>query len=123
MHKLGVQNEILNLIRELNKESNIIVKTPAGKTEEFTVTNIVQQGSVCGGVLCSASTAEVVTDINTGGTQIGTATLKALVYVDDIATININVDDVYSSHEKVKPFSTPLAPRNAGKICPEAVAS
>ena len=37
--------------------------------------------------------------------KIGTATVKALVYVDDIATININVDDVYSSHEKVKLFS------------------
>ena len=103
--KLGVQSEVLNLIRELNKQANIIVKAPLGKTEEFTVTNIVQQGSVCGGVLCSAATAEVGADINTGGTQIGTATVKALVYVDDIASINIHVGDVYNSHEKVKHFS------------------
>ena len=103
--KLGVQNEILSLIRDLNKDCNIIVKTPVGPTEEFTVHNIVQQGSVCGGVLCSASTGEVPGDIEIGGTQIGTTMIQVLIYVDDIATINNNIQDVYYSHERVKWFS------------------
>ena len=103
--KLGVQNEILSLIRELNKECNIVIKTPAGQTNEFSVKNIVQQGSVCGGILCSSSTGEVADEIKAGGTQIGTSTIKALTYVDDIATVNTLTDNVYYSHEKVKWFS------------------
>ena len=103
--KLGVQNEILALIRELNKQCNIVVKTPMGNTKEFTVQNIVQQGSVCGGILCSSSTGEVADEIQTGGTQIGTSSIKVLTYVDDIATINTETGDVYYSHERVVWFS------------------
>jgi hypothetical protein len=102
---IGVQNEILSLIRELNKQCNIVIKTPAGPTNEFNVHNVVQQGSVCGGILCSSSTGEVPSEIKTGGTQIGTATIKVLTYVDDIATINTTNGDVYYSHEQVKWFS------------------
>ena len=102
---IGVQNEILSLIRELNKQSNIIVKTPAGLTNEFTANNIVQQGSVCGGILCSSSTGEAPSEIITGGTQIGTSVIKVLTYVDDIATLNTTTRDVYYSHERVKWFS------------------
>ena len=103
--KLGVQDETLSLIRELNKQCNIIVKTPVGQTEEFTVNDIVQQGSVCGGVLCSASTGEIASEIETGGVQIGTAIIKVLTYVDDILTTNTFVEDVYYSHNRVVWFS------------------
>jgi hypothetical protein len=82
------------------------VKTPVGLTEEFTVHNyIVQQGSVCGGILCSASTGEIPAEIDSGGTQIGSSILKVLIYVDDIATINTSVQDVYKSHDRVIWFS------------------
>ena len=76
-----------------------------GNTKEFTVQNIVQQGSVCGGILCSSSTGEVADEIQTGGTQIGTSSIKVLTYVDDIATINTETGDVYYSHERVVWFS------------------
>ena len=56
LHKLGINNEVLSLIKLLNSECNITVKTPVGTTDEFRVDNIVQQGSVSGGILCSAST-------------------------------------------------------------------
>ena len=103
--KLGVNNEILSLLRDLNKECNIIVKTPAGMTEQFTVNNIVQQGSVSGGVLCSASTGEVAEEIKAGGTQVGTCSIKVLTYVDDIAILNTIIQDVYNSHQRVVWFS------------------
>ena len=102
---IGIQNEILNLIKLMNEQCNIVLKTPAGCTEEFTVENIVQQGSVTGGILCASSTGEVASEIKYGGMQIGTSTLKVLTYVDDIATINTNTGDVYYSHERVSWFS------------------
>ena len=105
MWKLGVQNEILSLIRDINKKCNIIVKTPIGLTEEFTMENIVQQGSVCGGILCSASTGEVNSEIKLGGSQIGNCNIKCLVYVDDIITVNNTPQDVGYSHSRVTWFS------------------
>ena len=86
---LGVRNEILSLIKDINKRCNIIVKIPVGQYEEFTIENIVQQGSVSEGTLCSASTGEVNAEINFGGAQIGNCNIKCLVYVDDIITVNI----------------------------------
>lgn len=103
--KLGVQNDVLSLIRELNKQCNIVVKTPVGTTDEFLVHNIVQQGSVSGGILCSASTGEVQQEIKRGGTQVGTSIIQVLVYVDDIATVNENISDVHYSHGRVVWFS------------------
>ena len=96
--KIGVQSEILSVIKNINKMCNIVVKTPVGLSEEFTIENIVQQGSVSGGTLCSASTGEVASEIKTGGCQIGKCNIRCLVYVDDIITINNNPEDVYYSH-------------------------
>ena len=103
--KLGVQSEILSFLYEMNKECNIMIKTPAGLTEEFTVKNIVQQGSVSGSTLCSASTGEVAAEIESGGTQVGSSIIRSLAYVDDIATANNTIKDVYYSHGRVVWFS------------------
>ena len=48
---------------------------------------------------------EVHEEIKVGGTQKGTAILKVLVYVDDIATVNNHIEDVYYSHGRVVWFS------------------
>ena len=89
----------------MNSTCNIIVKTPVGLTEEFTVKSIVQQGSVCGGTLCTASTGEVAEEIIEGGSQLGEVNIKVLIFVDDIIAINRNSQDVYQSHEKVVWFT------------------
>ena len=105
LRKLGIQNEVLSILKSMNSECNIQVKTPVGVTEDFTVKNIVQQGSVCGGILCAASTGEVSADIPTGGTQIGLSNIRCLVFVDDIAIMNATLQDTYEAHEKVVWFS------------------
>jgi hypothetical protein len=55
---LGVKNEMLSLIWKLNEEASIVVKTPHGPTDPFTVYAFVKQGSVLGSNLCSSSTGE-----------------------------------------------------------------
>ena len=105
LHKLGINNEVLSLIKSLNSESNIKVKTPAGITDEFRVNNIVQQGSVCAGILCSASTGEINANLPSGGAQIGLSNIRCLTFVDDIATLNHTLQDTYNAHEKVLWFS------------------
>ena len=95
----------MSILKALNSECNIRVKTPAGITDQFSVKNIVQQGSVAGGVLCSASTGEVNSRIPTGGAQIGLSNIRCLTFVDDIATMNHTVQETYQAHEKVVWFS------------------
>ena len=117
LRKLGIQNEVLSILKAMNSECNIKVKTPAGTTDQFSVKNIVQQGSVAGGVLCSASTGEVNSSILTGGAQIGSFNIRCLTFVDDIATMNHTVEDTYQAHEKVVWFSQLKRLTLNGKKC------
>ena len=58
LRQLGISDSILQLIYNLNKEAQITVKTPFGRTSTALVEDIVQQGQVLAPDLCSASTAE-----------------------------------------------------------------
>ena len=58
-------------------------------TKEFQAKNIVQQGSVTGGALCTVSTGEITKENLGNGTQIGKSNIKALTFVDDIAGANV----------------------------------
>ena len=46
MWNAGIQNELLSLIFELNRQADVTVKTPFGVTEEFNAPLIVKQGTV-----------------------------------------------------------------------------
>ena len=50
---VGIQNDHLALLYELNKEISIAVKSPCGSSERKTVTEIVAQGGIFGGIKCS----------------------------------------------------------------------
>ncbi len=103
--EIGISSEILNIIASLNETCNIIVKTPVGMTNEFQVKHIVQQGSVTGGALCVASTAEVTKEDLGGGAQVGQSNIKALTFVDDIAGTNLSPSNTYQSNERIVWFS------------------
>ena len=102
---IGVKSETLNNLKNLNQTCNMMIKTPIGITNEACVTSIVQQGSVSGGILCSASTGEVTKEDLGRGCQIGLTTIKALTFVDDIASTNTEVRDTYTSHNSIVWFS------------------
>ena len=104
--KVGVEKEVVSILKKLNETCNIVVKTPAGVTEEFEMSSIVQQGSVSGGALCVASLAEILEEDLGKGFQIGAAILRALAFVDDIATLSKNHIDAYIAHKSVEWFSS-----------------
>ena len=68
--------------------------------------SIVQQGSVSGGALCIASTGEISNENLGKGHQIGIAILRALAFVDDIASLCRDHMDAYQSHQCVVWFSS-----------------
>ena len=102
---IGVDNERLAIIKELNNTADIVVKTPVGNTSEFTVQNIVKQGTVLGPLLCSASTAECCVEHKSGGVRIGSTSVKSLAYVDDILDINESEEDSNEAHDTVIKFT------------------
>ena len=83
--KAGMREREVNLIYEMNKKANIIIKTPVGNSKEITVNEIVRQGTIFGPKLCCIATQKInkgiepITTVLTPELAIG-----APVYVDDI---------------------------------------
>ena len=46
MYEVGLQNDKLNMLYLMNENSQIVVKTPCGMTEKFTLNKIIMQGTV-----------------------------------------------------------------------------
>ena len=53
IYESGMKDDSLALLYNLNKNVNIAIRTPVGKTERKTIHNIVMQGDVFGSLLCS----------------------------------------------------------------------
>ena len=75
------------MIRNLNNLAHITIDTPAGRTREFSVNNIVKQGTVYAVDICAAS----MDHINKTGYGIKTMygpdlEINALAFVDDVAS-------------------------------------
>ena len=49
----GLKNDKLALLYNINRNVKIVVKTPAGKTEEGIIKDVITQGDVFGPLLCS----------------------------------------------------------------------
>ena len=98
MWNVGVRDEMLSLILNLNEEADIIVKTPCGKTDSFSAKRIAKQGTVIGPQLCKVSTAEYGED--TPGFQLGLVNIKPPIFVDDILSMAGNAQNLHTSHEK-----------------------
>ena len=87
----------------MNETSEIVVRSPCGKTNPFTVERIVKQGTVTGPQLCKVSTAEY--GHNTPGFQLGAVNVKPPIFVDDILGLNNDIVDTSESHKKAVLFS------------------
>ena len=103
--KLGVRDDMLKLISLLNEKSEVVVKTSVGETEKFELGSNAKQGTVLGPILSSASIAECCTEQKKGGATVGSAVVRSLAFVDDLAGVNQMHLDVHVSHDKVTLFS------------------
>ena len=59
LHKLGWSGKDVMMLFRLNHIVNTTVKTPVGDTEDFTITNIVKQGTTHVPIICCAETSQV----------------------------------------------------------------
>ena len=87
-----MKDQMLSLILSMNETSEIIVQSPCGKGDPFSVKRIVKQGTVTGPQLCKVSTAEYGS--NTPGFQVGAVNVKPPIFVDDIMSLNMDIADM-----------------------------
>ena len=74
------------MIKRLNEKATVVVKTPVGDTEPFTLEDIVRQGSVYGPQICISSMDKV----NLMGKDVVThygpnLPIKAVAFIDDVS--------------------------------------
>ena len=96
----GVQNDILYLIYLLNRNADIVVKTPFGDTEAFTIPDLVKQGTVFGPILNNCSLGKIFD--NGQNYQYGEVKISPLEFVDDIAGINDGIAPAVSSNSRIR---------------------
>ena len=82
-----------------NRNADIIVKTPFGDTEAFTVPNLVKQGTVLAPILSNCSMGEI--SDNGQNYQFGDVKIFLLEFVDDIADISDGIAPTVPSNSRI----------------------
>ena len=86
MYNLGFDPNTLKILYEMNKETDVIIKTPVGNTDNIQVKEVVKQGTIFGPIMCCAETSTV----NSIGEEVkytyGKINIGMPVFMDDIAT-------------------------------------
>ena len=103
LRKLGISDDLLQLIFNLNKEAVITVKTPHGLSPTAVVKDTVQQGRVLAPDLCSASTAEYC-GVNKG-VAVGSCIISSLAFVDDMLDASEDTSSAEMAHLQALAFS------------------
>ena len=79
------QNTIKYLY-EMNKQTDIIIRTPVGNTENIQVKEVVKQGMIFGPIMCCSETSTVNSIGEEVNYRYGKINIGILVFMDDIAT-------------------------------------
>ena len=82
MYNLGYNPNTLKNLYEMNKETDIIIRTPVGNTDNIQVKEVVKQGTVFGFTMCCAETSTV----NSNGEELkyGKINIGMPVFMDEI---------------------------------------
>ena len=59
MYKLGYDPNTLKILYEMNKETDTIIRTPVGNTNNIQIKEVVKQGTIFGPIMCCAETSEL----------------------------------------------------------------
>ena len=86
MYNLGYDSNTLKILYEMNKETDVIIKTPVGNTDNMQVKEVLKQGTIFGPIMCCTETSTV----NSIGEEVkyryGKINIRMPVFMDDIAT-------------------------------------
>ena len=99
LYHSGITSRNLNLLNEGNRSTSMCVETCLGKSERITLSNIVMQGSVAGGTLCSNQLSKLCNEMYKEGVVYmyrERIPIPALAMVDDVVNIALcnSVDSI-----------------------------
>ena len=93
MHEKGFPIHDTALLYHLNHKAMISVNTPFGKTEDFTVHNVVKQGTISGPLICGSEVDQVNKISEVVAVPYGPEVFIGMPeYVDDVSTIGERED-------------------------------
>jgi hypothetical protein len=108
MYDSGVRSRNLNILYEGNKRTQMCVETSYGKSPRVELNNVVMQGSVPGGMICSNQLSKLCNKFYEEGNVYlyrGKIPIPALAMVDDIAVIaECNTTDSLTANIKTDTF-------------------
>ena len=84
MYESGMRARDAGMVYKLNEKAEFKVITPAGVTDEISVSEIVKQGTVFGPKLCCASTGKINEGLEEREMIFPTVGVQAATFVDDI---------------------------------------
>ena len=86
LYQIGMRAKEISLIYKMNKNIQVVIDTPVGRTEVFNTEDVVKQGTIFASQLCCSSTGKVNSLSCQYSTPLGPEIkIQAMVYVDDIA--------------------------------------
>ena len=94
MYNLGYDPNTLKILYEMIKETNIIIRTPVGNTDNIQVKEVVKQGTIFGPIMCRNHPQKhppiYVETVNSIGEEVkyrhGKINTGMPLYMDGIAT-------------------------------------
>ena len=108
MYEAGLQNDQLNLLYNSNLNARIVVKTSSGETERFPISQIVMQGTVWAGLMCTNSMDKLCKQIYENDDLLfkyrGVVSVPPLEMVDDIVTVSKCGEKSTKLNHKVNTF-------------------
>ena len=86
MYNLGYDPNTLKILYEMSKETDTIIRTPVGNTDNIQVKEVVKQGTIFGPIMCCAETFTVDRIGEEVKYRYGEINIGMPVFMDDIAT-------------------------------------
>ena len=86
MYNLGYDPNTLKIPYEINKETDVIIKTPVGNTDNIQVKEAVKQDAIFGPIMCYSETSTVNSIGEEAKYRYGKINIGMPVFMNDIAT-------------------------------------
>ena len=86
LERSGMHSKDTQLIYEMNRNANIVIDTPVGKTEHISIKNTVKQGTIYAVIMCGLTTSRVNSLNERVVYSYGpNVEIESLVYLDDMS--------------------------------------
>ena len=101
LYSNGVQTSLLNLISELSKSTNIVIKTPVGNSDEGEIEDTIMQGENLSSILCTSTMDKMSKDSKATLLKYrGDVDILKMGFCDDILDANKCGEDIRKMHEE-----------------------